>query len=251
MTGPDRTFANSYRPNEDIIRYNCASDKLKVKAGEYARVIGTEHETNRITVEFFDGRELAYNPTRLSGVSVYYEAERTFAEGDRLQIRAPFREKRIANGELGTITKIEPDQLRLAMDSGRELSIDLRKFRHLDYGYAVTSYSAQGLTFDRVLINADTRESVRLLNDRTAYVAISRARYDALIYTDSTQNLSEALNRGTNKETAIEGTLGKRARGKRPRQVDSRSYRRAATAAATIRSQLGPKPYRASTGASR
>ena len=188
MTGPERTFANSYRPNEDIIRYNSASEKFQVKAGDYARVIDTDHETNKITVRFFDGRELTYNPTRLSGVSVYYEAERAFAEGDRLQIRAPFREKRIANGALGTITKIEPDQVRLAMDSGREISVDLRKFRHLDYGYAVTSYSAQGLTFDRVLVNADTQESARLLNDRTAYVAISRARYDALIYTDSTQN---------------------------------------------------------------
>src|SRR5215204_760507 len=203
MTGPERTFANSYRPNEDIIRYNSASEKFQVKAGDYARVIDTDHETNRITVQFFDGRELAYNPTRLSGVSVYYEAERTFAEGDRLQIRAPFREKRIANGELGTITKIEPDQVRLAMDSGREISVDLRRFRHLDYGYAVTSYSAQGLTFDRVLVNADTQQSARLLNDRTAYVAISRARYDALIYTNSTHNLSDALSREIEKQTAL------------------------------------------------
>ena len=45
---------------------------------------------------------------------------------------------------------------------------------------------------------------MRLLNDRTAYVAVSRARYDALIYTDSTQNLSEALNREINKTTAVE-----------------------------------------------
>jgi conjugative relaxase-like TrwC/TraI family protein len=204
MTGAERTFANSYRPNEDIIRYNSASKKLKVKAGEYARVLDTDHEKNKITVRFFNGRELTYNPTRLSGVSVYYEAERAFTEGDRLQIRAPFRAKRIANGELGTITKIEPDRVRLAMDSGREVSVELRKFRHLDYGYAVTSYSAQGLTFNRVLINADTQESVRLLNDRMAYVAISRARYDARIYTDSTQNLSDAFNRELNKITALE-----------------------------------------------
>ncbi|HEY4422583.1 MAG TPA: MobF family relaxase [Pyrinomonadaceae bacterium] len=203
MTGPERTFANSYRPHEDIIRYNSASDKFKVKAGDYAKVIDTDHKTNKITVCFLNGRKLTYNPTRLSGVSVYYESERAFAEGDRLQIRAPFREKRIANGGLGTITKIEPDRIRLTMDSGREVSVDLRKFRHLDYGYAVTSHSAQGLTFDRVLINADTKESVRLLNDRMAYVAISRARYDALIYTDSTQNLSAALNRGIDKETAL------------------------------------------------
>jgi len=49
---------------------------------------------------------------------------------------------------------------------------------------------------------------VRLLNDRTAYVAVSRARYDALIYTDSTQNLSEALNREINKTTAVEAVQG-------------------------------------------
>lgn len=203
MTGPERTFANSYRPFDDIIRYNSASKVHNVKAGDHARVIDTDHETNRITVRFLNGRKLTYNPTRLSGVSVYYEAERAFAEGDRLQIRAPFREKRIANGELGTITKIEPNQIRLAMDSGREVSVDLRKFRHLDYGYAVTSHSAQGLTFDRVLVNADTQESARLLNSRTAYVAISRARYDALIYTDSTQKLSDALSREIEKETAL------------------------------------------------
>jgi len=203
MTGAERTFANSYRPFEDIIRYNSASKVHKVKTGECARVIDTDHETNKITVRFLNGRKLTYNPTRFSGVSVYYEAERAFAEGDRLQIRAPFREKRIANGALGTITTIEPDRIRLAMDSGREISVDLHKFRHLDYGYAVTSHSAQGLTFDRVLVNADTQESARLLNSRTAYVAISRARYDALIYTDSTQNLSDALNREIEKETAL------------------------------------------------
>jgi conjugative relaxase-like TrwC/TraI family protein len=204
MTGAERTFANSYRPLEDIIRYNSASKVHKVKTGECARVIDTDHETNKITVRFLNGRKLTYNPTRFSGVSVYYETERAFAEGDRLQIRAPFREKRIANGALGTITKIEPDRIRLAMDSGREISVDLRKFRHLDYGYAVTSHSAQGLTFDRVLLNADTRESVRLLNDRTAYVAISRARDDARIYTDSTENLSAALDRRIDKITALE-----------------------------------------------
>jgi hypothetical protein len=217
MTGAERSFANSYRPNEDIIRYNSASKVHKVKTGEYARVIDTDHETNKITVRFLNGRELTYNPTRFSGVSVYYEAERAFAEGERLQIRAPFRQQRIANGALGTITKIEPDRIRLAMDSGREISVDLRKFRHFDYGYAVTSYSAQGLTFDRVLINADTRQSVRLLNDRTAYVAVSRARYDALIYTDSTQNLSEALNREINKTTAVEAVQGNEREVKRDR----------------------------------
>ena len=210
MTGAERTFANSYRPGEDIIRYNRNSNKAKI--GEYAQVIKTDHEKNEITVRFDNGRILTYNPERLSGVSVYYESERAFAEGDRVQFRAPDTQKRIANGELGTITKIDPNQIRLALDSGREISIDPRKFRHLDYGYAVTSHSAQGLTFDRVLVNADTHESARLLNDRMAYVAISRARYDALIYTDSAQNLSDALNREIEKKRRLEHTRQERER---------------------------------------
>ncbi len=208
MTGIERTFANSYRPGEDIIRYNRASKVYKVNVGDYATVIATNHEKNEITVRFANGRTLTYDPTRLSGVSVYNQAEREFAERDRIQFRAPFTEKRIVNGELGSITKLEPDQIRVAMDSGREVTFHPEKFRHIDHGYAVTSHSSQGLTVDRVLVNADTTESERLLNDRMAYVAVSRARDEALIYTDSAQNLRETLDRGTDKETALEATRG-------------------------------------------
>jgi conjugative relaxase-like TrwC/TraI family protein len=206
MTGPERTFANAYRPGEDVIRYNHTSKVYKTKPGDYAKVIETNHEKNEITVRFANGRKLIYDPKRLSGVSVYNEAERAFAEGDRVQIRAPNPAKRIVNGEFGTITKIEGERIRLTLDSKREVSLDLRQFRHLDHGYAVTSHSSQGLTFDRVLVNVDTRQSAQLVNDRMAYVAISRARHDAQIYTDSAQNLRDTLNRSTNKESALEAT---------------------------------------------
>lgn len=203
MTGTERTFANSYRPGEDIIRYNRSSKVYGVDVGDYASVLATNHEKNEITVRFDDGRILTYDPTRLSGVSVYKEAERVFAEGDRIQFRAPFTDKRIVNGELGSITKLESGQMHVALDAGREIAFEPQQFRHIDYGYAVTSHSSQGLTVDRVLVNADTRESLQLLNDRMAYVAVSRARDEALIYTDSTQNLRDTLNRGTDKEMAL------------------------------------------------
>src|SRR5437870_10943718 len=97
MTGTERTFANAYVPGEDIIRYNRASNVYDVAVGDYALVTAKNHKANEITVHFECGRELTYNPQRLSGVSVYREAEREFAEGDRLQFRTPFTEKRIAN----------------------------------------------------------------------------------------------------------------------------------------------------------
>jgi len=73
MTGTERTFANSYMPGEDVIRYSRASKVYGVKAGEYGRVVAKNHEQNTITVRLEEGREITYNPERLSGVSVYKE----------------------------------------------------------------------------------------------------------------------------------------------------------------------------------
>ena len=68
----------------------------------------------------------------------------------------------------------------------------------------MTSHSSQGTTVDRVLINADTSESRVLLNDRMGYVAVSRAREDAIIYTNSIEELRGALDRRVDKEMAVE-----------------------------------------------
>jgi conjugative relaxase-like TrwC/TraI family protein len=204
MTGTERTFANAYVPGEDIIRYNRASKVYGVEVGDYALVTAKNHRENEITVHLESGRELTYNPQRLSGVSVYREAERNFAEGDRIQFRAPFTEKRIANGELATIAKMGDEEMTVKLDSGREVSFEKDHFRHIDHGYAVTSHSSQGTTVDRVLINADTSESRVLLNDRMGYVAVSRAREDAIIYTNSIEELRGALDRRVDKEMAVE-----------------------------------------------
>lgn len=206
MTSTERTFANAYRPGEDIIRYNRASKVYGVRVSDYAVVTAKNHAENEITVRFENGRQLTYNPQRLSGVSVYYQAQREFAEGDRIQFRAPLSERRVANGELATITKIGDEELSVKLDSGREFSFEHQRFRHIDHGYALTSHSSQGTTVDRVLINADTRESEMLLNDRMGYVAVSRAREDAIIYTNSIEELRSALDRRVDKETALEAT---------------------------------------------
>jgi conjugative relaxase-like TrwC/TraI family protein len=204
MTGTERTFANAYVPNEDIIRYNRASKIYGFSVGDYARVTATNHEKNEITVQRSDGHEITYNPDRLSGVNVYRESNRMFAEGDRIQFRAPFSEHRIANGELGEIREIKEKELTVVLDNGRTVSFENEKFRHIDHGYAVTSYSSQSQTVDRVLVNADANESDLLLNQRMGYVAVSRARDEASIFTNSTEQLKASLDRIVGKEMAVE-----------------------------------------------
>jgi ATP-dependent exoDNAse (exonuclease V) alpha subunit len=204
ITGTERTFALAYVPDEDIVRYNTASRVYGVKPGDYGRVIDAQHAENTVTVRLSGGREITYNPERLSGVSVYRESERNFAAGDRIQFRAPFAEGRVRNSELGTLAEISDGRFTVELDRGRTVEFDPMKFRHIDHGYAVTSYSAQGKTMDRVLLNAETTETDLLLNQRMAYVALSRARVDARVYTDSAADLGAAFDRQQNKEIALE-----------------------------------------------
>ncbi len=67
----------------------------------------TDRETNTVTVKRRNGEELSYDPRRLQGVTVYRDTERTFAEGDRIQMTAPYRDHKLANRELGTVDKID------------------------------------------------------------------------------------------------------------------------------------------------
>ena len=195
MTGPERTFAMAYVPGDDIIRYNTTSKLYGVKPGDYGRVLANTHKENTITVRLESGREITYNPERLSGVSVYREAEREFAAGDRIQFRAPFPAGKVKNSELGTIKQIADGEMTVRLDKKRDVTISLDQFRHLDHGYAVTSHSSQGQTVNRVLVNAETSETDLLVNQRMAYVAISRARFEARVYTDSLKELGPAFNR--------------------------------------------------------
>jgi conjugative relaxase-like TrwC/TraI family protein len=213
LTGADRQWAEQYKPG-DVVRYSRGSKVLSIKAGEYARVDSVDAKNNLLTVTWNNRAEVTYDPRRLQGVTLYREAERAFAIGDRIQFTAPDRERHVANRELGTIERIEATgHLSLRLDSGRTLVFRLDEQPHLDYGYAVTSHSSQGQTADRVLLHLDTeRGGEHLVNRRLAYVALSRGRYDAQVYTNDKAQLGEALDRESSHRAAIEQTHRPEAR---------------------------------------
>jgi conjugative relaxase-like TrwC/TraI family protein len=205
ITGADRQWAEQYQPG-NIVRYTKGSQAYGIKAGEYARVERIDATDNLVSVKKHTGKQVSYDPRRLQGVTLYRESERSFSRGDRVQFTAPDRDQHIANRELGTIEKIDAKgNLQLRLDSGRSVAFNIKGNPHLDYGYAVTSHSSQGQTADRVLVNVDTQRSgEKLVNRRLAYVAVSRGRYDALIYTNDKTQLAEGLGRDASHRTATE-----------------------------------------------
>jgi conjugative relaxase-like TrwC/TraI family protein len=206
-TGADRQWAEHYEPG-NIVRYTKGSKRHGIEAGEYARVEGANEKDNLVTVKRENGEQVSYDPRRLHGVTLYRETERRFSQGDRVQFTAPNRERHIANRELGTIEKIDDSgNLQLRLDSGRTAAFSITENPHLDYGYAVTSHSSQGQTADRVLVHVDTGQACeKLVNRRMAYVAVSRGRYDAQVYTSDKGQLAEQLARGVSHRSAMEAS---------------------------------------------
>jgi len=203
MTGADRSWAQKYQVN-DVLRYSRTSNETGLKKGEYTRVKKIDTQRNLLTVLRADGSERTYDPRRHAGVSVYRDEQRAFSVGDRIQFTAPNQDLKIANREFGTINAIDDSgAMRLRFDSGRELRFDPRRHPHVDHGYAVTSYSGQGQTAERVLIHVDTDLPAKdLVNNRMAYVAVSRGACDAQIFTNDRGRLAEALSRDVSHESA-------------------------------------------------
>jgi len=205
ITGVDRQWTEQYKAG-DVVRYTKGSKAVGVKPGEYVRVERVNEKENQVTVKRENAERVSYNPRRLHGVTLYRETERAFAKGDRVQFTAPNREQHIANRELGTIERIDArGNLQVRLDSGRTASFNIRENPHIDHGYAVTSHSSQGQTADRVLIQVDTEQAgEKLINRRLAYVALSRGRYDAQLYTNDKGRLIERLSSDVSHRSAIE-----------------------------------------------
>jgi conjugative relaxase-like TrwC/TraI family protein len=204
MTGADRTWAARYIAG-DVLYYPRGSQDIGIEKQSYTKVLAAQPQENMLTVQKDDGQIVTYNPARLYGVNVYRELEREFAVGDRLGFTAPSKELGVANRDLGTVQQIGNDgQLTVKMDNGRSVTFDADQMRHFDHGYAVTSHSSQGLTAERVMVNLDSHIHADLINQRFAYVSVSRASHDAHIYTDNAASLIGKLSHDVAKSSALQ-----------------------------------------------
>jgi ATP-dependent exoDNAse (exonuclease V) alpha subunit len=72
----------------------------------------------------------------------------------------------------------------------------------LDYSYAVTGHSAQGLDASRVVLEKDTHS--RTTHRRSFYTDLTRARDTAVVVTDSTAGLAKRVRSDLPKVVALD-----------------------------------------------
>jgi conjugative relaxase-like TrwC/TraI family protein len=134
----------------------------------------------------------AYRPTQL-----------TLAVGDRVRVTAGGKTKdgehRLSNGSLLSVqgfTKRDD----IIVDHGWVID---RDFGHLSHGYVVTSHSSQGVTVDKVFVGVSS-QSFPATYQRTAYVAVTRGKEQAQIFTDDRNELLKAIGRTDDPLSATE-----------------------------------------------
>ena len=204
LTRTQRRHASNYDEG-DVIRFTRACTGNGVPKNACLTVEAADRRTNSLTLRTTDGRAVAFSPDRFKSIEAYRAERRVIAVGERIQFRAPERSLKVANGEFATILEMADDSAVLKLDGGRTLKARLSELQHIDYGYASTSHAAQGATVDRVIVNIDTTRGVLLVNRRQFYVSLSRARYDARIYTNDTDALGRAAARDLQKAIALDG----------------------------------------------
>jgi len=133
----------------------------------------------------------AYKLVRADTDGIEHEREIKLTKNDVITFcKNDYKEYDIRNGERGKIIGLDERYLKVELEDKRKITIDTEKYKNIDYGYALTTYKAQGQTYNRVVVESDT--AVPTLNDmRNQYVNITRARDSVKIYTDNKKDLKE------------------------------------------------------------
>nr|WP_028354590.1 MobF family relaxase [Bordetella petrii] len=226
LTRRDTTQAErrvaEYYVRDDIIQPERTYKMGNLQEGEMYRVVGlVAGKPNELEVEHVVTKvRTTFNPARAAKISVYQPLVAELSAGDWVRVTRHNASLDLANGARFEVVAVTPTTVTIT-GGGRRLVLNAATAPlHLDRAYATTSHSAQGLTCDRALINAESFS--RTTQRDVYYVAISRARHQSEIFTNSIDELRGVVDRLQEKTTALDIGL-ESTRPWRPREYAEKS----------------------------
>lgn len=183
----------------DVVRFTRDYADKGVARGEAYRVEGIDPAKAAIALKSEDGREVDWRLRQWGAgkVQVFAPQYMDLRTGDSIRFTRNDSEAGRINGARGKVTAID-EQARTATVLGargqtQTLDLDAARDRHIAHAYVDTAFAAQGRTADHVIIHADSR-AANLINQKSFYVGISRAKESATIVTDNRTKLVSAIN---------------------------------------------------------
>ncbi len=207
LTAAQKKQLERYQPGL-AIRFEKDYRSLGARRGDTAQVERVFSDAMILTLP--DGTHRTMSPRRLSGrgwsVGVVEDLE--VAAGERVRFTGTNSDAGYRNREHGVVEEISADALTIRRSDGSNLRLARDRVLSLDYGYAVTGHSAQGLDASRVILEKDTHS--RTTDRRSFYTDVTRARDAAVVVTDSTSRLAQRVRSDFRKVAALDvvGSVG-------------------------------------------
>lgn len=183
----------------DLVRFARDYADKGVSRRETYRVEGIDPAKSSVALKGENGRDIDWRLRQwgASKAEVFTAQPLELNSGDCIQFTRNDRELDRINGGRGTITAIDA-QSRTATVRGprgqtQTLNLDNTRDQHIRHAYVETAFAAQGRTADHVIIHADSK-AANLVDQKSFYVSVSRARELVAIYTNDRAKLVSAIN---------------------------------------------------------
>lgn len=164
--------------------------------------------------------------------------EQRFFSGDRVLFTENNKRLKVFNGDLGTVSSINPQKgiVRIKLDRPEGLfikqrqtvEVPLKYYKNIELGYAVTTHKGQGTTVESafVLLGGE------MAGKELTLVQASRAKGSTAIYIDSTKagtdldKIAERLSVASRKDLAVEQLPNAHAKPDGPGNKDAGDHKR-------------------------
>ena len=213
LTREENRYAATYDVGDKLL-FHRAVPSLKIKSGSMWTVTEIDQESESLHLKDKEGHEQIFRPDLIPAneernfLSTFEPVTLALSSGDKIRWTGNDKEQGVITGQNATIMSVAGDAVTMKMQDGKERSFDRDDpiLNHLDHGYALTAYAAQGTTFDRVIAALDSSEKM-LTNRQTFYVEISRAREHVDLVVDSKKNVMDELAIRSGEKTSALETL--------------------------------------------
>ena len=193
----------------DVVRFTRHYADKGVVRGEAYRVESIDPARAAIALKSEDGREVDWRLRQWGAghAQAFAPQPLDLKVGEAIRFTRNDREACRINGGRGEVIAVDQQARTATIQTGRgtteTLHLDAARDRHIAHAYVDTAFAAQGRTADHVIIHADSK-AANLVDQKSFYVGISRAKESATIFTNDRGKLIAAINeRAGQMQTAI------------------------------------------------
>ena len=206
LTGAESAVAANYRAGDTVI-FNRRYKTLGVEKGDERIVDRVDHRHHAVHLRDRDGGIVKWQPWRVAagkaagkhaGCEVYRRQDIELRAGDRVRVTRNDKRTGLVNGQMARVAGIKEDAVRFELEDGGTITLGEGdpQLRFLDHAWASTIHAFQGRTVNTVIAAMESGNP-SLVNQKSLYVAISRARHLAELITDDAGRLADHLEKAS------------------------------------------------------